>query len=178
MDIKFIAVGKSLKTKGVKGEVLVDFYYPILQMPKSLFYRFDNQFKPFLVKSVIPYEQIWLFQFESINSKESAVKLSDREVYIPERNMEQNFKTPIPWDTLGFQVYRKGELSGIISEFQTIATQNLWIIHHHDESYMIPIHEDFIVEINRETKQIYLDFPEELISLNQLNFQDIPDDED
>lgn len=165
-----IRIGKTVKTHGINGEVLIKFEAGKTPANESepVFLDFEGIQVPFFIDSLrSPIDTEWFVIFEEVNDKTKAEKLLGRAVYVHQDNLALN-EDEFSLDTLtGYDVIDKKQgRVGVLSLIQKGA-QDLMIIDNNGEEILIPFVEDFLVEINPDKKQIIVETPDGLLDLNQ-----------
>lgn len=165
-----IRIGKTVKTHGINGEVLIKFEAGKTPANESepVFLDFEGIQVPFFIDSLrSPIDTEWFVIFEEVNDKTKAEKLLGRAVYVHQDNLALN-EDEFSLDTLtGYDVIDKKQgRVGVLSLIQKGA-QDLMIIDNNGEEILIPFVEDFLVEINPDKKQIIVETPDGLLDLNR-----------
>ncbi len=165
-----IRIGKTVKTHGINGEVLIKFEAGKTPANESepVFLDFEGIQVPFFIDSLrSPIDTEWFVIFEEVNDKTKAEKLLGRAVYVHQDNLALN-EDELSLDSLiGFDVIDKKQgRVGVLSLIQKGA-QDLMIIDINGEEILIPFVEDFLVEINPDKKQIIVETPDGLLDLNR-----------
>ncbi|HBG71071.1 MAG: 16S rRNA processing protein RimM [Bacteroidetes bacterium GWF2_43_63] len=165
-----IRIGKTVKTHGINGEVLIKFEAGKLPANESepVFLDFEGIQVPFFIESVrSPIESEWFVVFEEYDDKTKAEKLLGRGFYVHENNIAEKEKEFTLDDLIGFEVIdEKHGLVGVLTHIQKGA-QDLMIIEKDQEEIFIPFVEDFLVEIDEEQKRIMVATPDGLLDLNK-----------
>lgn len=165
-----LKIGKLQKSHGIKGEIVimydqseyadidVDFY----------FLDIDSIYVPFMIEEVnFMTDTRGRVKFEDVDDQEEASKYSNIDIYIlrdevPEMD-DMDKETGWHW-FVGYQVIDQnnndlGKIIGIDD-----ATINvLFILEKEDEECLIPATEDFITNIDEDSRTIHLELPEGLI---------------
>ncbi|HLW61763.1 MAG TPA: ribosome maturation factor RimM [Flavobacterium sp.] len=164
-------LGKIAKKFSFKGEVLVylDTDEPELYTElESVFVDINGHLVPFFIeKSVLHKEKFLRTQFEDMDSEEAADEIVGRDVYLP-----LTFLPPLEGnkfyyhEVVGFTAIdqRLGEF-GIIQKISDNGVQALFEIEKGEALVLVPVIDEFIVEVNRENKSILFNTPEGLIDL-------------
>lgn len=156
-----IAIGRITRTHGKQGEV---------QCLMSNDY-WDNADATFLILNLnnilVPFRVLdWrgkgseslIFKLDSINCEQSAVPLLGAEAYMLKNDISQDQEILLTWQNLlGYQVVDtdQGVLGTIMHVDET--TINTLLTLNNDR--LIPIHEDFIIEIDSEQHILTLCLP-------------------
>lgn len=165
-----IRIGKTVKSHGINGEVLIKFEAGKLPANESepVFLDFEGIQVPFFIQSVrSPIESEWFVIFEEYNNKTKAEKLLGRAVYVHQDNQIENVDEFSLDALIGYEVIDKNQgRIGMLSHIQKGA-QDLMIIDNNGEEILIPFVEDFLVEIDPDKKQIIVETPDGLLDMNR-----------
>lgn len=163
-------IGKLQKSHGIKGDIIVmydqseyadidvDFY----------FLDIDAIYVPFMIEEVnFMTDTRGRVKFEDIDTQEEASKYSNIDVYIlksemPETNVDDNASS---WNWfVGYKIIDQNKNNlGEVIDIDDATMNTLFILERDGEEYLIPATEDFITNIDEESKTIYLELPEGLI---------------
>jgi 16S rRNA processing protein RimM len=171
MDIEnYFEIGYITKTRGLKGEVQVNFTFdqPEALKIKSVFIETSKKLVPYFVANYkIPMPMIGYFNFEDIDHIDKASLLTKKKIFLPnrlkpKRNKDEFFFT----DLVGYTAkdLQKGVL-GEILEVREYPQQFLATILFQEKEVLIPLNEAFIIEIEKDKKLINLDLPDGLLEL-------------
>ncbi len=164
-----IKVGIIGKPHGVKGEVsfLLDdgFYAEDLEF-EFLLLDIENGLVPFAAEELrVKSEKTLLVKFEDVNTESEARKYTGCEVYLEEEDVaaEAGSSTGA---LIGYAVedLKQGSI-GVLIEVQESENNPLFIIDHDGKEVLIPIHDDFIVDIDDTKKILNVELPEGLVDL-------------
>lgn len=164
-------VGKVVKKYSFKGELLIklDTDEPELFLEmESVFVEQHKTLIPFFIESSSLHKSTLLrVQFEDCYDEESADALIGRELYLPLSFLPQLEGTKFYYhEIIGFTVIDKsfGEV-GIITAVNDHTAQHLFEIDREGTEILIPINDQFILDLNRADKTITMDVPDGLIEL-------------
>lgn len=163
-------LGKITKKHGFKGNLIIhlDTDEPELYNNlESVFIEKDGILVPFFFESVQLYSlQKLLIRFEDI-SPEEAESLIGRDLYLPLSFLPELDGNDFYYhEIVGFLVIDKnfGEL-GLVKRINDNSPQALLEIEKEDKNILIPIVDEWILEVNREENFILIQTPEGLIDL-------------
>lgn len=168
----FIPVGKIAKPHGTGGEAAIRLFpeTEVYDMePSFIFVEIDNGLVPFRVSGFrYKSDDIILVKSHFLSSENKIKALMDCIVYL---STEEITKAPAGMTNLnaltGYQaVDRKAGLIGKITGIRNITGNPLFIINTPNDEIMIPIAQEFIVNINHEAKTIELELPDGLLDIN------------
>lgn len=164
-------LGKIAKKFSYKGEVLIylDTDEPELyENLESVFVEIDKHLVPFfIVNSSLHKNDFLRTRFEDINSEEDADRIMGAEIYLPLSQLPQLEGNKFYYhEIIGFTAEDKrlGNV-GVITGVNDNSAQPLFEIKKGTIEVLVPMIDDFIVEVNRENKKIILNTPEGLIDL-------------
>ncbi len=165
-----IQVGQFYRSVGVKGEIgleLNEGFSPVIDNINYLFVERNGQSLPLFVESFRERNGQLIVKLEKYNGPEEVVVLSNKEIYLDkERIADLGVETQGEESNLsGFQLYNEEVFVGNISEILIYPSQNMIAIEGKD--ILIPLVEDWVVEIEHESKIFRMSFDPELLSLNE-----------
>ncbi len=164
-------LGKIAKKYSFKGEVLVylDTDEPELYTElESMFVEINGHLVPFFIeKSSIHREKFLRTQFEDMDSEEDADTIVGKDVYLPLTMLPKLEGNKFYYhEVVGFNAIdqRLGNF-GTILRISDNGVQALFEVQKDDAVILIPLIDEFIIEVNRENKSILFNTPEGLIDL-------------
>jgi len=165
-------VGKIVRPYGRKGEILVklDTDEPELyEGLESVFLEIKGQPVPFFVNDSRLHKSLLLrMDLEDVNSIEEAEALVGRELFLPISTLPVLTGNRFYYhEIMGFEAIdeQHGNL-GIIRNVNDMAAQPYFIIiHPSGKEILVPIHDDFLIKVDRTAKKIILRTPEGLVKL-------------
>ena len=161
-------IGIINKPHGVKGEVSFTFTDDIFDRVEDCDYLvllLDGILVPFFIEEYrFRSDNVALVKFEGIDSTEKARTLTNVEVYYPVKFMDDQEEIS-SWNYfIGFRVedIHHGCLGTVVDVDD--ATMNvLFVIENGDEEVLLPAHEEFILDIDRQKKILKVDIPDGLL---------------
>ena len=164
-------LGKIAKKFSFKGEVLIylDTDEPeMYEDLESVFVEFNKNLVPFFIENSQLHKNDFLkVRFEDVNNEEKADELIGREVYLPLSMLPKLEGNKFYYhEVIDFDVIDKrlGNIGKIVS-INDSAAQPLFEIEKDGIEILIPMIDDFIIEVNRNNKSIILNTPEGLVDL-------------
>lgn len=164
-------LGKVAKKYSFKGEVLVylDTDEPELYTElESMFVEINGHLVPFFIeKSSLHREKFLRTQFEDMDSEEIADTIVGKDVYLPLTmlpKLEGNkfyYHEIVGFDAIDQRLGNFGTVLRIIDN----GVQALFEVQKDEAIILIPLIDEFIIEVNRENKSILFNTPEGLIDL-------------
>lgn len=164
-------LGKIAKKFSFKGEVLayLDTDEPELyQNLESVFVDLNKSLVPFFIESSSLHKEKFLrVRFEDIQTEAEADEIMGSELYLPLSMLPQLEGTQFYFhEVIGFDVLdtKHGNI-GKISAINDSGAQPLFEIDKNGMELLIPLIDDFIIDLDRKSKTITLETPEGLVAL-------------
>ena len=164
-------LGKIVKKYSFKGELLVnlDTDQPqIYTNIKSLFLDINNRLIPYFIKeSQLHKSNLLRIKLEDINTESEAKELIRKKVYLPLNLLPKLVGNAFYYhEVLGFEIWDKdlGKV-GILKGVNDHSSQALFEIERNGIEVLIPVHDEFIITIDRNKKIITVKTPPGLIDL-------------
>ena len=130
--------------------------------PDFLFVQLDQLYVPFRVLD-------WrgkgadtlIFSLRGVETEPEAARLSGAEVFMRREDMSDDQAHSVAWrDLIGYTVIdREAGRLGTVSEVNEQTINTLLTL---DDGRLMPIHEDFILDIDTEKKELQVDLPFQL----------------
>lgn len=166
-------LGKITKKFSFKGEVLIylDTDEPELyDEMESVFVDFNNQLVPFFIERSAPHKNDFLrVKFEDVDDEPAADELLGKEVYLPLSmlpRLEGNkfyFHEVIGFDIIDSKTGFIGKIQGVNDS----TAQPLFEVRKGDKECLIPIIDQFLIEVDRSQRRIVMNLPEGFTDLLQ-----------
>lgn len=164
-------LGKIAKKFSFKGEVLcyLDTDEPeMYQNLESVFVQMNRNLVPFFIEqSSLHKDKFLRVKFEEVDSETDAENLLGSELYLPLTLLPQLEGNQFYYhEIIGFKVVdqRLGDIGTIHSIIENTA-QPLFELFKGEKQILIPMIDDFIVEVNRSKKEITMNTPVGLVDL-------------
>jgi 16S rRNA processing protein RimM len=164
-------LGKIAKKFSFKGEVLVylDTDEPELyEDMESVFVEFNKNLIPYFIESSSLHKNDFLrVQFEDVDSEEEADQLIGCAVYLPLSMLPKLEGNQFYFhEVIGFEIEDKRlGVFGIIQSINDTTAQPLFEVLNGEVELLIPMIDQFLVEIDRKNKKVVMDLPEGLIEM-------------
>ena len=163
----FIYFGKFLKPHGTKGEI--GLWSDSMSLDDECDFvaaDIDGILVPFFFEyKRTKSSDTLIVKIEHIENSEKVRMLTNREVYIP-REWVDNSEN-LSWGYFrGFTA--EDTTYGILGEIADVddsTINTLFVINRNDNELLVPVQEEFIIDIDHENKHITFDLPEGLVSL-------------
>jgi 16S rRNA processing protein RimM len=166
-----ILLGRITKVSGYEGAVAIKlekFFIENIPSMESVFLEIEGRPVPFFIAD-IDYSgaDMLRLQFEGYDSAEKISEFTGCRVYLTS-GREKEKKGKEDFNLTGYSVFTgEDKLLGTISEI--IENPGQWLINvvsSDRKNYLIPLHEDFIVSIDKKKKSIRMDLPDGLTEIN------------
>jgi 16S rRNA processing protein RimM len=169
MNEELVAIAKTSKTRGLRGELIADI---LTDFPE----RFDGLKRVFAIKpdgetSELEIENYWfqknrvVLKFKDFDSIEKAETLRDCEICIPEsETVELEEDEFFDWQLEDCAVETvEGEKIGKVKEVLRTGGTEVLVVEGAEKECLIPFAESICVEVDLENKLIKIDVPEGLL---------------
>lgn len=166
-----LRIARVLKSYGTEGEILVGFREigpEDLNLKEPVFIMFDGLPVPFFIESLKEKgSSKALLRLTGIEDLEDAEEVAGKDILAKRTAIngeemdddEISIENLIGWTILD----KQGEKIGEITDFEPIPGNPCLYVNTGEETVMIPLHDDFIVDIDEEGGSITLDLPEGLV---------------
>jgi 16S rRNA processing protein RimM len=163
-------IGKILKSHGVRGEILLLYSSDVFENENFKYFilEIDGIFVPFFIDEYrINSAETAFVKFDGIDSENDAKFLTGKLVFASKKFLEQVKTEDIGLDYfIGFQIIdKKISFSGKISNIDQSTANVLMIVQTENDEILIPFSESYIIEIDHNTKKIFVNLPQGLIEL-------------
>ncbi|MES2590289.1 MAG: ribosome maturation factor RimM [Bacteroidota bacterium] len=150
------------------------------QKLESVFVELNNTLVPFFIKKIHLRGNTAVATVEGIDTIDKAEELIKSGLYLPLSMLpplkgKQFYFHEMPGYTVIDKTY--GEI-GVVEKVLDYPQQAIFQVKKDDHEILIPAKDDFIVSINRDTKQLHINAPEGLIDIYISNKEEIPDVEE
>ncbi len=169
---EYIKIGKLVATFGLQGELLLKHHLgkkTSLKGLKAIFIEEKKEsFIPWFVEStrIKTDEEIYI-KLEEVSMREQAIKLTQKEVWVPETDFKRFAAKSSPINLLGYEVIEDNNALGKILEVIEQPHQILCRIDVNGKEVYIPLHEETIVKIDKKNLQVIVELPPGLLEIYQ-----------
>jgi 16S rRNA processing protein RimM len=163
-------LGKIAKKFSFKGEVLayLETDEPELyDQMESVFVECGNNLVPFFIETSSLHKDFLRIKFEDVNSEEEADEIMNCPLYLPLAALPKLEGNKFYYhEVIGFTVHDKrvGDV-GVIESINDSTAQPLFEVRKGDIEILIPMIDQFLVEIDRKNRKVIMDLPEGLIEM-------------
>jgi len=109
-------------------------------------------------------EEIFI-KLEGVEDKETARKLTPREVWLTEEDFQKFAAKSSPIALLGFTIVNENENLGEIMEVIEQPHQILCAILLNGKEALIPIHQDSLEKVDAKNRKVYVNLPDGLLDI-------------
>ena len=169
----YILLGKVTKPHGIKGQIKV---YPFSEIPENfkfypslvLVHPVKKDAQELKVSHNLSQGKIAILSLAGVTSRNDAEELVGCEVWVAKEDLPELADGEYYWnDFQGMEVYTiKGDDLGHVSSLMSTGAHDILVIAGRGTEFMIPLREEFIVEINKADNKIIVDPPEGLLEIN------------
>lgn len=169
---EYFKIGKFVSTFGLKGELVLKHNLgkkTSLKGIKALFVEERKEsFIPWFVEGTkIKSEEEVYIKLEGVSVREQAIRLTQKEVWLPEEDFKKFSAKTSPINLLGYTIIENENVLGKVLEVIEQPHQILCRIEFHDKEAYIPLHEETIQKIDRKKQQVIVALPPGLLEIYQ-----------
>jgi len=167
---QYFKIGKLAASFGLKGELVLLHSLgkkTSLNGLETIFLEEgkDNMMPYFIATTAIKNDAEVYVKLEGIDSKETARKLTPKEVWITEADFKKFAAKAAPIAMLGFHLINKDEDLGEIIEVIEQPHQILCAILLDGKEALIPIHGESLDKIDQKNRKVYVTLPDGLLDI-------------
>jgi 16S rRNA processing protein RimM len=166
----YFKIGKIVAVHGLKGEMLLKHELGKKTSLKGLQAIFieenKNSFLPLFIEAVkIKSEKEIYLKLEGINTRETAIKLTRKEIWLQEVDFKKFAAKTAPVSLLGYTIINNNELLGEILELIEQPHQLLCRLEIKGKEVLIPLNEKFLKKTDHKKKQVTVNLPDGLLEI-------------
>jgi len=166
----YFSIGKIVASHGLTGEVVLEHALGKKTDLKGLETIFiedrKDSFLPYFVEGVkVKNAQELYLKLEGFNTKESARRLNQKEVWLLKADFDKYAATSSPISLLGYMMITNGEEVGEVIEVIEQPMQVLCKIMYKGNEALIPLHQESLNKIDKKKKQVYVTLPDGLLEI-------------
>ena len=167
---EFFKIGKLVAVHGLTGELLLKHELGKKTSLKGLQAIFieekKNSFLPFFIESTkIKSDSEIYLKLEGVNTREAAIKLTQKEVWLPEVDFKKFAAKSAPASLLGYTIINNNESLGEILELIEQPHQLLCRLEIKGKEVLIPLHEETLKKVNHTKKEVLVKLPDGLLEI-------------
>lgn len=173
--MEFVPIGKLKKAHGLKGEIKFEIdekYWESVTDIDAIFIEQAGSKMPFFVE-YIRGNASTITKLEEIDTKEATSIIANKIVYVRRTDIDLTDEE-IAADDSGLEyaflegytiVNTDKEIIGIIEEVADYPQQEMAIVSRANKEILVPLLAEWIITVQKETRQVIMEFPEGLIDL-------------
>lgn len=167
---EYFNIGKMVAVHGLKGELILLHELGKKSSLKGLATIFiedkkDSLLPWFIEETRIKSEKEIYIKLEGLESREQAMKLVQKKVWLPEADQKKYLSKTAPSSILGYSIISEGEDLGPVLEVIEQPQQLLCRLEIRGKEVLIPLHEQSIEKIDHRKKQIRVELPDGLLDI-------------
>ncbi len=167
---EYYKIGKLVAVFGLKGEVILKHTLgkkTSLKGLQALFIEEKKQsFIPWFIETTkIKSEEEVYLKLEGVDTREAAMKLTQKEIWIPEPDFKKLAAKSAPGSILGYTVVNDNEPLSEILEVIEQPHQLLCRLEINQKEVLIPLNEQTIQKIDHKKKQVSVSLPDGLLEI-------------
>jgi 16S rRNA processing protein RimM len=167
---EYFKIGKLVAVHGLKGELLLKHELGKKTSLKGLQAIFieemKNSFLPWFIESTkIKDEKEIYLKLEGIATREAAMRLTQKEIWLPEPDFKKFAAKTAPASLLGYTIINNKEHLGEILELIEQPHQLLCRLEIKGKEVLIPLHEESLKKVNHSKKQVLVELPDGLLEI-------------
>jgi len=167
---EYFKIGKLVSAFGLKGEMILKHNLGKKTSLKGLQTIFIEERKEsfipwFIETSRIKSEDEIYLKLTDINIREAAIKLIQKEVWLPEADFKKFSAKSSPINLLNYTIIENDKVLGKILEVIEQPHQLLCRIEIQAKEVLIPLNEDTIKKIDKKNQQVIVELPEGLLEI-------------
>jgi 16S rRNA processing protein RimM len=168
---KYIAIGQILKPTGTKGEVKVDVYdefWEDMELSPHIFLNMGGSYVPFFIEYIKETHQNTILKIEEVDAPEVAIAYNLKDIYLRENEIQspEYFDSMLKNGWEGFTIYNGTQYIGTITEIQSHPQQWIALVEWNGREVLIPLADDWIVEVDEDDSKLVMNLPEGLLDIN------------
>jgi len=167
---QYYKIGKLAASHGLKGDLVLQHNLgkrTSLKGLETIFLEQDNDnFMPyFIINTTIKSDTEIFIKLDDVDTKETARKLTPKEVWLNEEDFKKFAAKSSPIVMLGFNLINDGENLGEILEVIEQPHQVLCSILLDGKEALIPIHPGSLKKIDQKNRQVFVTLPDGLLDI-------------
>lgn len=168
--MEYYKIGKLVAVHGLNGELVLNHELGKKTSLKGLQALFieekKSSFIPWFIESTkIKSEEEILLKLEGVDTREAAMKLTQKEIWLPETDVKKFAAKSSPVNLLGYTIINQKESLGEILEVIEQPHQLLCRLEIQSKEVLIPLHEEFLRKVDHKKKQVIVELPDGLLEI-------------
>tara|TARA_B100001079_G_scaffold224545_1_gene201397 strand:- start:236 stop:748 length:513 start_codon:yes stop_codon:yes gene_type:complete len=170
MNFSYTKIGTIITKHGFNGSLILKVsgkYSNNISIVDFLFIEINKKHIPFKLDSIKTFKnKSYKIKFNEVNDDAYANQLISKSVFIksndyPDLKKETNIYSAI----INFSAFNNEAKIGEIININENLPQPVFEINYKSKTVMVPIHEDLIIKIDKENKNIFLRIPDGLLDI-------------
>jgi len=166
----YCSIGKLAATFGVKGDLVLRHSLgkkTALKGLEAIFIEIkkDELLPYFIIEAKSKSNDEVFLKLDGVESKEAAQKLLQKQVWLTEEEFHQYTSKSAPISMLGYHIIDDGKDLGEILEIIEQPHQLLCRIDWKGKEALIPLHEEFLLKVDKRKKQVLVELPDGLMDV-------------
>lgn len=167
---EYFKIGKIVAVHGLQGELLLKHELgkktSLKGLPAIFIEEKKTSFLPWFVEAAkIKNEEEIYLKLEGINTREAAMKLTQKQVWVPETDFKKFAAKTAPASLLGYTIINNKEPLGPILELIEQPHQLLCRLEIQGKEVLIPLHEETLQKVNHSKKEVLVELPDGLLDI-------------
>jgi 16S rRNA processing protein RimM len=167
---EYFKIGKLVAASGLKGEMILKHTLGRKTSLKGLQAVFvedrKDSFIPWFIQNArIKNDDEVYLKLEGVDSRESASRIAQKEVWITETDFKKFAARTAPISLLGYTIFNYAEPLGEILEVIEQPHQVLCRLEIKGNEVLIPLNESFLKKIRHAKKQVMVELPDGLLEI-------------
>jgi 16S rRNA processing protein RimM len=169
--MEYISVGKLVKPHGIHGAlqfVFHGFLKDDAAIPNFFFIQRNGMYTPLFVEKLeMNREESGFVHFEEFKDRNQAILHSNLEMYLSEQDADKYFEedeSDLEF-LIGYTAFDNETEFGTIIAIDEMPMQTFAVVENGEKEHLIPLVDDFVIDIVKKKKQIIFDLPEGLLDL-------------
>ena len=167
---EYFKIGKLVAVYGLNGELLLKHELGKKTSLKGLQAIFieekKNSFLPYFIETTKTKSEKEIFiKLEGINTREAAMKLTQKQAWLPEVDFKKFAARSAPASLLGYSIINNNESLGEILELIEQPYQLLCRLEIKGKEVLIPLHEETLQKVNHSKKEVLVKLPDGLLEI-------------
>jgi len=167
---QYFKIGKLAVSHGLKGDLVLEHSLGKKTSLKGLEAVFIEEkkgsFLPYFIQvTKIKSDNETFLKLEGVDDKETARKLTPKEVWITEEDFKKYAAATSAISLLGFHIIHEGEDLGEVLEVIEQPHQLLCTLMLNGKEALIPIHEESLQKMDKKNRKIFVNLPEGLLDI-------------
>jgi 16S rRNA processing protein RimM len=167
---EYFKIGKLVAVHGLKGELVLKHTLGKKTSLKGLTVFFieerKNSFLPWFIESAkIKSEEEVYLKPENVNTREAAMKLNQKEIWLAEPDFKKFAAKTSPGSLLGYTIINNNQSLGEILEVIEQPHQLLCRLEIKGKEVLIPLHEETLQKADHKKREVMVKLPDGLLDI-------------